>query len=212
MFGIHDFLIFLMAGVTLNVLPGPDTLYIIGRSVAQGRSAGFLSVLGISSGVLVHTTAAALGLSAILMTSALAFSVVKWAGAVYLVYLGLQLIISKGPETAARSDTGEGTAAPWTIYRQGLFTNVLNPKVALFFMAFLPQFVAREQATNPLPYLFLGGVFVCTGTLWCLFLVVIAARVSAALRTGAGSLRTARWITGVVFMGLGIRLALQGQR
>ena len=206
-------MIFLIAGITLNLFPGPDTLYIVGRSVSQGRYAGFLSVLGISSGSLVHTTAVAFGLSAILVASSLAFSLVKWAGAAYLVYLGIQMLTNRGSAIQECADTGE-MAKPdlWTIYRQGLMTNLLNPKVAMFFMAFLPQFVTRDHASSPWPFLFLGSVFISTGTLWCLVVAAMAATVSKGLRSRDRSLQLARRITGLVFVGLGIRLAVQGQR
>jgi RhtB (resistance to homoserine/threonine) family protein len=211
MFGIHDFVIFLIAGVSLNLLPGPDTMYIVARSIAQGRHAGFMSVLGISTGGLVHTTAAALGLSAILVASSLVFGIVKWIGAAYLVYLGIQMICGRNSELHVDSGEMKG-AGLWTIYRQGLLTNLLNPKVAMFFMAFLPQFVARDHASNPLPFLFLGSVFIFTGTLWCLFVALIAATASKAFRARSYSIRIARRLTGLVFVGLGIRLAIQDQR
>ena len=211
MFGIHDFFIFLIAGISLNLLPGPDNMYILGRSIAQGRYAGFMSVLGISTGGLVHTTAAALGLSAILVASSFAFGVVKWAGAAYLVYLGLQMILSRNREM--HIDAGEMRGADlWTVYRQGLITNLLNPKVAMFFMAFLPQFVARDHASSPLPFLLLGSVFICTGTVWCLFVAFIAAAASKACCTRARSIQIARRVTGMLFVGLGIRLAIQGRQ
>jgi threonine/homoserine/homoserine lactone efflux protein len=214
LFGIHDFYLFLVAGIALNLLPGPDTLYIIGRSVTQGRKAGFLSVLGICSGIFIHTTAAAFGLSAVLFTSAVAFSMVKWAGALYLIYLGLQMFMKRSSDLPDHGGRIVETASAdsWGIYKQGLFTNLLNPKVAMFFMAFLPQFVTRNHASNPVPFLFLGSVFIFTGTVWCLFLVAMAAAVSEGLRRRSGSLRTAKRLTGLLFMGLGIRLALQGQR
>ena len=159
----------------------------------------------------MHATAAAFGLSAILVASAFGFSLVKWAGAVYLVYLGLQMFLRDAPEGQESMGVVAGSDL-WTIYRQGLFTNLLNPKVAVFFMAFLPQFVATEQASSPLPFLFLGSVFIFTGTLWCLFVAAIAATASKALRTRSKSLTVARRVTGMVFMGLGIRLALQDAR
>ena len=186
-------------------------MYIVGRSIVQGRNAGFMSVLGISTGGLVHTTAAALGLSAILVASSFVFGVVKWIGAAYLVYLGLQIILSRNPEL--RVDSGEVKGIDlWTIYRQGFLTNLLNPKVAIFFMAFLPQFVAQDYASSPLPFLFLGSVFICTGTLWCLFVAFLAATASKAFRTKSNSIRVARYITGMIFVALGIRLAVQNQR
>jgi RhtB (resistance to homoserine/threonine) family protein len=210
-FGIHDFAVFLTAGISLNLLPGADTMYILGRSIAQGRNAGFMSVFGISTGGLVHTWAAALGLSAILAASSFIFSAVKWAGAVYLVYLGIQMIRSRNSEMYA--DAGEmKEAGLWTVYRQGLLANLLNPKVAMFFMAFLPQFVAQDHASSPLPFLLLGSVFILTGTLWCLFVAFVAATASKTLRTRSRPIQIARRVTGLVFVGLGIKLAVEGRR
>lgn len=211
LFGVQDFTLFLVAGITLNLMPGPDTLYIIGRSLAQGRRAGLVSVLGISSGCLIHTTAAAFGLSAILVSSATAFSLVKWAGAAYLIFLGMQMFRPAQP--ALQDDLHPAASVDLrTVYRQGLTTNVLNPKVALFFMAFLPQFVAPDRATSPLPFLFLGGVFIGTGTLWCLVLATTASTLSRSLRAQSGSLLLLRRITGTVFVALGLRLAFQQVR
>lgn len=212
MFGTHDFILFLIAGITLNLLPGPDTLYIIGRSVAQGRQAGFFSVFGISTGSLVHTTAAAFGLSAILATSATAFGLIRWLGAAYLVYLGIRIFFQTDHDPSVAPTGGEAGASLWRIYIQGMMTNLLNPKVALFFMAFLPQFVAPERASSPLPFLFLGSVFIFTGTLWCLFVAAVAATASKAMRARSRSLKIARRITGTVFVALGIRLATQPMR
>src|SRR5688572_11684813 len=138
MFGTEHLALFVLSGILLNLTPGQDTLYIVGRSVAQGRRAGLLSVAGIVSGLVVHTSAAAFGLSAILAASTTAFLAVKLAGAVYLVYLGVRMAFGRvseeeGPASFARE-------SDWAIYRAGVLTNVLNPKVAIFFMAFLPQF------------------------------------------------------------------------
>src|SRR5688572_7668701 len=140
MFGSEHLGLFVVSGLLLNITPGQDTLYIVGRSLSQGRRAGLLSVLGIASGSVIHTFAAAFGLSAILATSAQAFLIVKLAGAVYLAYLGVRMIIE--PARPAEAPAHFNRESPWAIYRAGLLTNVLNPKVALFFMAFLPQFVS----------------------------------------------------------------------
>jgi threonine/homoserine/homoserine lactone efflux protein len=145
MFGIHDFGAFLAAGILLNLTPGPDTFYILGRSIAQGRRAGIASVLGISSGALIHTLAAALGLSVLLTASASAFLAVKLAGAAYLVYLGAKMFF--GRKSATTLPTGFSSSSFFTVYRQGLLTNVLNPKVALFFLAFMPQSVLLVACT-----------------------------------------------------------------
>lgn len=207
MFGIHDFLLFLLSCILLNITPGQDTMYIIGRSVAQGRQAGVLSVLGIMSGVLVHTLLAALGLSVILATSSLVFSVIKYAGAAYLVWIGIGFIIHRS-ESPPLPDAPDSAPDPRKIFRQGVLTNVLNPKVALFFLSFLPQFVSAQTDLVFLPFMALGLVFFATGTIWCLFLVYGAAWLSACFRGRSSAGDTLKKITGVLFIGLGIRLAL----
>ena len=209
MFGTQHLWLFVVSGLLLNITPGQDTVYIVTRSVAQGRAAGLWSVLGISSGSVVHTLAAAFGLSAILATSAEAFIVVKLAGAAYLGYLGVRMLLER-PAAA----TTPGLEAPparesaWAIYRAALLTNVLNPKVALFFLAFLPQFVAPGASSRVTAFLFLGAVFVFNGTLWCLVLVTAASAFSGRLRRNASGARRLRQATGAVFVGLGARLAL----
>jgi threonine/homoserine/homoserine lactone efflux protein len=159
----------------------------------------------------VHTAAAAFGLSAILAASASLFSLIKWAGAAYLIYLGIQMLFRKSTEAHKNDGETAGTDLS-AVYRQGLITNLLNPKVAMFFMAFLPQFVTPAQASNPLPYMFLGSVFITTGTLWCLFVAAVASAGSKVLRTKSGSLKTVHRLTGLLFVGLGIRLAIQEAR
>lgn len=165
MFGIHDFTVFLLTGIVLNLTPGPDTFYILGRSIAQGRGAGVASALGISAGALVHTFAAALGLSAIIAASATAFLAVKLAGAAYLIFLGARMLFSRRSAAGAIPATFS-TSGFLAIFRQGLVTNVLNPKVALFFLAFMPQFIAADSTNKFAAFLVLGLCFVVTGTLW----------------------------------------------
>ena len=147
MLGIHDYWLFVLAAILLIVAPGQDTLYILGRSIGQGRRIGVAAALGVSAGTLVHTFAAALGLSAIVATSATAFLAIKLAGAAYLVYLGVRALVK--PTIATPSAHGLGAADARKAFRQGLLTNVLNPKVALFFLAFLPQFVDAEAPPRP---------------------------------------------------------------
>jgi threonine/homoserine/homoserine lactone efflux protein len=207
MFDTQHLWLFVMSGLLLNITPGQDTLYIVTRSVAQGRAAGLWSVLGISSGSIVHTLAAALGLSAILATSAYAFTAVKLLGAAYLIYLGLRMLIARRPAADAVAALPPAETA-WAVYRAGLLTNVLNPKVALFFLAFLPQFVAPEATSRVVPFLFLGAVFVFNGTLWCLVLVWCASALSRRLRTNQAGAHRLRRATGAIFVGLGARLAL----
>ena len=206
MLGTQNLLLFVAAGILLNVTPGQDTFYILGRSIAQGRRAGVISVLGITSGCSVHTCAAAFGLSAILATSANAFLLVKMAGAAYLTYLGLKMIVHRTSNTGlpgrfAREDD-------WSVYRAGFLSNLLNPKVALFFMAFLPQFVSPSAHFKVLGFLFLGALFMTTGTIWCLVLAWFGAAMSQRLREhpSAGSKLTRA--SGAMFLGLGVKLAI----
>lgn len=203
MFGTHDFWAFLLASLLMWLTPGPDTMYILARSIVQGRRAGVLSALGIGSGLLVHTFLAAFGLSAILATSVWAFAVVKFVGAAYLIYLGFQLLRKKNrmlatPTIAPLSD--------WQVYRQGVLSNTLNPKVAIFFLAFLPQFVDSAAARGPLPFLFLGFVFVVGGTLWSLGQAVFAASATQAIRRSASLLGWMERVAGCIYIGLGLNL------
>src|SRR5437899_6797415 len=203
MFGIHDFGLFLAAGILLNLTPGPDTLYILGRSVAQGREAGVASALGICVGSIFHTCAAALGLSAILATSALAFGAIKLLGGAYLIFLGIKMLLDRQKHLSLPSSFRRRTTA--AAFRQGVLTNVLNPKVALFFLAFLPQFIDPASTTKVPAFILLGLTFVTTGTIWCLILASFAAIFSQRLR---GNPSIAQWLNravGSLFVFLGAR-------
>jgi RhtB (resistance to homoserine/threonine) family protein len=205
MFGIHHFGLFLAAGILLNLTPGPDTAYILGRSIAQGREAGVASALGICVGSIFHTSAAALGLSAILATSAVAFSAIKLLGGAYLIFLGIKMLIDCRRGLNLPSNFRRCTTA--AAFRQGVLTNVLNPKVALFFLAFLPQFIDPASSTKVFAFLFLGLTFVTTGTIWCLIVAWFASAFSKRLRTNQ---TVAQWFNrtaGALFVFLGVRLA-----
>jgi len=205
MLGIHDFSLFLVAGVLLNLTPGPDTAYICGRSIAQGREAGIASALGICVGSIFHTCAAALGLSAILATSAVAFRAIKLLGGAYLIFLGIKMILERSGQLNLPSNFRRHTMA--SAFRQGVLTNVLNPKVALFFLAFLPQFIDPGSDTKVFAFLFLGLTFVTTGTIWCLILAWFASAFGRRLRTNE---TVAKWLNrtaGALFVFLGVRLA-----
>jgi threonine/homoserine/homoserine lactone efflux protein len=209
MFGTQHLLAFVIAGLVLNATPGPDTFYILGRTVSQGRKAGLASVLGIGTGSLIHTTAAAFGLSTLLAASATAFVTVKTVGAAYLVYLGLRMLLTRSTRPRNLDLKPESFLG---IYRQAIITNVLNPKVALFFLAFLPQFVSAESTNKTGSFLFLGMVFVFNGTLYCTALVMVASRI---LRMFQGNSHFEKWIgkiTGLVFIGLGLRVAMETDR
>lgn len=205
MLGIHDFGIFLATGIILNLTPGPDTFYILGRGMAQGRGAAVASALGIGTGSLVHTLAAALGLSALIAASATAFLAVKLAGAAYLVFLGARMLLQRSsavgiPETFDSS----GFVA---VFRQGLITNVLNPKVALFFLAFMPQFIASDSPSKFAAFVTLGLCFVVTGTIWCLCLAWFSSLLGDRLRENTSVAGILNRAAGARFVFLGVRLA-----
>ena len=207
MVGIQNFEMFLFASLILNMIPGSDTLYVLSRSVAQGRNVGIASVFGVSAGAFVHTLMAAIGLSAIITASATAFMVIKLVGAAYLVYLGLKLFFSQrvGITTATeRSQSGFIQA-----FKQGMLTNVLNPKVAMFFLAFLPQFVSPNVESGLLSFLVLGLTFVVTSTLWGLGLATFAASISQTLRETPRYLNYVNKVSGGVLVALGLRLVTQ---
>jgi len=207
MTGIHDLGLFVVSGLLLNFTPGVDTLYIVGRSTTQGAKAGAMAALGIGAGCLVHTLAAALGLSAILATSASAFGIVKWVGAAYLVWMGVTMLRSS-PSAAPRQTKPASPASLGKVFAQGLLTNVLNPKVALFFLAFLPQFIDANAPSKALAFVFLGLVFDVNGTLWNLFVAWSAASVGRRFAVNGTATVWFSRAVGSLFVYLGIRLAL----
>ncbi len=209
MFGIDNFLVFLGAGIVLNLYPGPDTLYIIGRSMSQGRAAGIAAALGIGAGSIVHTLLGAFGLSAMLVTSATAFVVLKYAGCAYLVYQGARLLFvtEKVAHHAAAIAGCRPRDGLLQVFRQGAVTNILNPKVALFFLALLPQFISFSSPNKPLSFIVLGAIFVITGTIWCLTVAVFSAALSRRLRRSGPLSRLLRRANGVLLLVLGLHLA-----
>jgi threonine/homoserine/homoserine lactone efflux protein len=208
MVGTHDLWLFVLSGLLLNITPGPDTLYIIGRSSTQGWRAGSTAALGIGAGTLVHICAAALGLSALLAASATVVTAVKFIGAGYLLYVGITLIRSAGAPRTSASTIIPRTATLRGVFMQGFLTNVLNPKVALFFLAFLPQFVQSDAGSKPLAFLFLGVIFDVNGTMWNLLVAWSSARLSGRLAANAPFKRWFNRCVGGLFIFIGIRLAL----
>ena len=214
MFGTHDLALFVATGLVLNATPGVDMLFTLSRTLQHGWRAGIAASLGIVSGCVVHTMAAAAGLAALLAASALAFTAIKWLGAAYLLWLAWDMLRAaafRGADEAIASARPMLRAAPLgRIYRQGFLTNVLNPKVALFFLALLPQFIATNAPNKPLAFLFLAAVFIVNGTLFLFALVALAQRVR---RFGAN--RTARRVLnaigGALFAALAVRL-VQAER
>ena len=191
---------FILAVIMLSLTPGADTVFILTKSIAGGYRQGIASVAGIVCGLFVHTTLAAFGLSVILMTSALLFNIVKIAGAAYLIYLGIMALKSKSSININK----ENASSFFLVFRQGLFTNLLNPKLALFFLALLPQFV-KSNAESPVPFLILGFTFIFIGSLWSLFLVWASARISNTLRQSKFSYYLNK-AAGVIFIALGLNI------
>ena len=210
MLGITGFTLFVAAVMLLNVTPGPDTAYIVGRSVAQGRGAGVVSALGISAGCVVHTLACAFGLTALLAASATAFTIVKFAGAIYLIYLGVRLLFVKPPPEEGKTEDAPVRSVPKSLrqlFTQGFVTNVLNPKVVLFFVSFFPQFVAADSPNKVVTFLALGSVFVLMSTVWNTFVAWIAGSVTQRF---SGRPAVKKWLDRVVgsaFVSLGLKLA-----
>ena len=200
MLGITNFFLFLTSGILLNITPGADSVFVLSRSAAQGRRAGVLSALGIGTGTLIQSALCALGLAALLERSPVAFRVVKSAGALYLIYMGLRQLIAK-PRAAGASvvDAMPG----WKYYLQAMLTNVLNPAVTLFLLTFLPQFILPDQPNGPLPFLLLGATLATTGTLYCTLLALFSAGLTKRLRAGSSSGLWLTRIAGAAFVALG---------
>ncbi|HBX23658.1 MAG TPA: LysE family translocator [Desulfotomaculum sp.] len=203
MFGIENYVLFLLSGIILNITPGSDTMYILGRSISQGSKAGIMSAMGISSGSIIHTLLASFGLSVILAKSIIAFNILKYVGAAYLIYLGIKAILSSS-DTFILNEAKINNMS--TIYFQGMLTNLLNPKVALFFIAFLPQFVSANNNYGSLPFLLLGITFITTGTIWCIMLAICSASATEKLRDNKKLLTLMKRCAGIIFIGLGLKL------
>ncbi len=221
--GIVNLPLFMLAVFLLNVTPGPDTAYIVGRSVSQGRAAGLISSLGVSAGCCVHVLAVAFGLTALLAASAVAFTVIKVIGAAYLIYLGGRMLLAPperddalgSPDAPdARATEAAAVRRPRllrALFMQGFLTNVLNPKVVLFFLSFFPQFVDPGTGHKAVAFLALGTVFIAMSTAWNSLVAWVAASVT---RRVAGKPGIKRWldrVVGTAFIGLGARLAFSSR-
>jgi threonine/homoserine/homoserine lactone efflux protein len=206
--------LFAVAAITLLVIPGPSVLYIVTRSLDQGRAAGLASVGGIHVGTLVHVAAAAFGLSALLVSSATAYHAVRWLGAAYLIWLGVRRLLARderGPE-AAGSEPGARRVGLRRIFAQGVVVNLLNPKTALFFFAFLPQFVDTARGSVPFQVLVFGVAFVLLGLLSDGTYALLASTGAGWLRRRPGAARATRLVSGGVLISLGVTTALAGSR
>jgi threonine/homoserine/homoserine lactone efflux protein len=212
---LDQLLLFIAAGLLLNLTPGPDVLYIVSQALRSGKRSGMVGALGVTAGCFVHIVAAAVGVSALMAASATAFAVLKWVGAAYLLVSGVRLLLSKTPpamplEAAGADSTGAASVIDLKkVFLRGFWTNVLNPKVALFFLAFLPQFIAPDVHNKPLTFLLLGLLFNFNG-LWVNFGWALAAdRLRRGLSAAQGNVFL--WLdraAGTLFIAFGLKLAL----
>jgi threonine/homoserine/homoserine lactone efflux protein len=209
MFDPQALLLFVIAGLVLNLTPGPDLLYITARSLGQGWRAGAASSFGIAAGCLVHTAAAALGISVLLAASPLAYDVLRLAGAAYLIWLGVQALRRRAPTAAVAALPADSLRR---VFWQGFATNVLNPKVALFFLAFLPQFADPARGAFALQVLVLGLVFIANGLWVCLLVARSAAAMADWARRKAGAMTWIQRGSGALLVGLGLHLAINGRQ
>ncbi len=207
MFEIAHLSLFVIASLALLVVPGPAVLYIVARSVEQGRKAGLVSTLGIGAGALFHIAAAGFGLSALLVSSALAFSIVKYLGAAYLVYLGLRKFLEKGDGFALQTPPERSLGR---IFYQGMVVNLLNPKAALFFFAFLPQFVNPDSGHVRAQILFLGFLFAAMAIVSDSLYALLASSLGEWLRGNGSFPRIQRYVSGSIYLGLGLATAFSG--
>jgi threonine/homoserine/homoserine lactone efflux protein len=208
LFDAQTLMIFYVGALVVNLAPGPDMLFVVARSASQGATAGVIAVLGIFLGCMVHILAAALGLSALFKTVPLAYDIVRLAGAAYLIYIGLRRLLSRD----AAEDRRDAIAIPnWVSFRQAFYTNLLNPKVALFFLAFLPQFADPAHGSLVLQVLSLGLIFDINGCLILLLVAIASGR--AGLWLKRKGLRAAlNRVAGGVFVALGLKLAFDSQK
>ena len=206
----NDLLIFMTAALVLLLIPGPAVLYVVARSVDQGRRAGLASTFGIATGTLAHVMAATLGLSALLLSSAIAFSLVKYAGAAYLFYLGIKKLRER---PAADDEVKHVQALPLRrVYAQGVLVQVLNPKTAIFFFAFLPQFVNPARGQVSLQFFALGMLFTLMALISDSVWALTAGSAAGWLRRNRTFIRNERYISGTVYLGLGMATAVSGSR
>ncbi|WP_339388330.1 LysE family translocator [Vibrio caribbeanicus] len=207
MLGVNDIWLFIISGVVLNIMPGPDSLYIVSRSASQGFKAGSSAAFGTASGVLVHSFIAALGLSAILTTSTIALTILKMVGCAYLVYLGFSTLIKNGDSENLYHSSHRNISLS-KIFYQGFVTNILNPKVALFFLAFMPQFIDNDAPNKALAFLFLGLVFNINSLLWSHILAWSSSSLSVKIKCSELMTITLNRCAGCLFIGFGVKLAM----
>lgn len=207
MFGINDLYLFIIAGLLLNITPGADMLYILTNAFQKGFKAGIIATLGISVGCLFHVFLAVIGLSAILQSSPTAFLIVKYLGAIYLVYLGFSMLIKKQKKFDIDKNIDKKTIK--NIFSKGVLINALNPKVAIFFITFLPQFIDIHYESKSIALLILGLIFIFFGTIVNIVIAYIALKGSSKISLSKFFIKLINKVTGVLFIGFAFRLAFQ---
>ncbi len=203
MFDIVSFQLFLITVLIICITPGIDMMFILNRSISQGRDAGIYSALGVSVGAVVHTVLSGLGLSVILQTSVVLFTIIKMVGAVYLIYLGIQMFISKQSSISIKKTVYQSRRK---LFVQGVITNVTNPKVALFFISFIPQFISVDNQYGPIPFLILGSIFAVMGAITSFIIAIFSSSLTTKLRENIVAEKIINKISGAVFVILGISL------
>lgn len=196
-----------MSALLLNISPGPDLLYILSRTISSGRKVGIASALGVCSGAFVHVILAACGVSAILATSERAFDFLKYLGAAYLLYLGLKSLMTSPGSSTTHGEIESRKASVVEAYRQGVLIDVFNPKVALFFLAFFPQFILKEELESPVPFIFLGMTYALIGCIWYAVLSLFAGTFSASLKANPKADHWLQRFSGVIFILMGLKIA-----
>lgn len=208
MFGIDNFTLFVITTTIFTITPGMDTIFVLNKSIAQGRRQALYASLGIMTGVLVHTLLATFGLSAVVARSAIVFSAIKYMGAAYLVFLGIKALwSSQNPLDVEHNIDFQLNKGVWQHFREGLFTNILNPKVALYFLSFFPQFIKKEAMESLTPYFVLGSFVIMIGVLWFVLLVYFASIFSEKFKENP---KISVWVSkasGLIFILMGIKVA-----
>lgn len=204
-----QFELFLLSSIALTLAPGPDNIYVLTRGISQGKSAAVSAALGFASGCLWHTLLAALGFAALIRQSELAFNLLKYAGAAYLFYIGIKALTGK---SNLQLDTRQDNKTLWLIYRQSIIANMLNPKVTLFFIAFLPQFIDMQAGHLPTQMLLLGLLFMVQTAIIFGSIGLCSGWVGAWLKAKPGVASKLDTLAGLTFIGLGVRVALQSQK
>jgi threonine/homoserine/homoserine lactone efflux protein len=211
MIAIDHLGLFIVSGVVLNLTPGPDVLFIVNQALRGGVRPGIVAALGITAGCFVHVAAAALGVGALLATSATAFHVLKWLGVAYLMWVGIKLLGARRSSAVPLEAEPVMSTASWAwraVFWRGFATNVLNPKVALFFLAFVPQFIPPDAADPALMFVVLGAIFNLNGLLVCVAWALVAAWLSGRVAQVQCAMRWLDRVAGVLFVGFGLKLAL----